>query len=196
MATYYDPTGYKTIVPEPSPPAPVGTLNDPDTDVTNIPYAADPAGSVYADNQVLFSKTLLINRIFNLLVKMIGVLQKAAAYEANRLNFLTEWQKAYTDDMNQIHSFTVGNGDTFSFVEANNSQDAANSSEDMRTNLNQLNSNFTTQLQNLRGVVSDDAKSLQTNVNQLTDAVQQQSSLASSFLQQMGQLLTTIFRSS
>lgn len=183
----YDVNGFKTEGWNADPGT--GTLNNPDTSVLDISGAMDPADSVYSTNQVLFSKTLLINRIFNLLNQMIGVLQKASAAESNRLNYLTEWQKAYTDDMNQIHSFSPNNGD---WASNQSSQDYG----DMRTDLNQLNSAFTTQLQNLRGVVSDDSKSMQTNVSQLSDAVNQQSSLASSLLQQLGQLTSTIFKSS
>lgn len=184
----YDPNGFPTI-PSNVPVDPTASINNVNSSVMAIPNANDPPGSIYYQNQVGFSKTLLINRIFNLLVDMVDALTKVAAAQANYLNFLTQWQKAYTDDLNQIHSFAANNGDSTA-VAGSTSQ-----ASDVRTSMNQLNSTFTTELQNLRSVVSDTAKSAQTNVSQTADAVNAQSSLATSFLSQLDTLTQTIFRS-
>lgn len=146
-----------------------------------------PDSSIYTQNQVCFCKTLLLDEVFDLLVEMIGVLQNAAVAQSNRVNFLSEWQKAYTDAMDQVHSFAGNNGDYY---------DDPDADSDLMSNLNQTNSIYTTTEQNRRSVVSDDAKALQTTVNQTSDAVNNQSSLATSFLQEMSTLLSTIFRSS
>ncbi|MEM1282653.1 MAG: hypothetical protein AAGG81_03785 [Chlamydiota bacterium] len=151
-----------------------------------------PESSVYTQNQVCFCKTLILDEVFDLLVEMIGVLQNAAVAQSNRVNFLSEWQKAYTDAMDQIHSFAAQNGDYYD----NPSGDDGDLNSDLMSNLNQTNSIYTTTEQNRRQVVSDDAKALQTTVNQTSDAVNNQSSLATSFLQEMSTLLSTIFRSS
>jgi hypothetical protein len=144
-------------------------------------------GTVYQQNQVLFSKTEILDRVFDLLVKMIGVLQNAAVSQSNRVNFLSEWQKAYTDAMDQVHSFTSNSKDPY---------DDPDDDADLMQSLNQTNSIYTTTEQNRRSVVSDDAKTLQTTVNQTSDAVNNQSSLATSFLQELSTLLSTIFKSS
>lgn len=146
-----------------------------------------PESSIYSQNEVCFCKTQILDRVFDLLVKMIGVLQQAAVAQANRVNFLSEWQKAYTDAMDQVHSFASKNGDQY---------DDPDNDGDLMSNLNQTNSIYTTSEQNRRSVISDDAKSLQTTVNQTSDAVNNQSSLATSFLQELSTLLSTIFRSS
>src|ERR1700722_3576627 len=63
------------------------------------------------DSPGLYGNPLILNRIFDLLVIMINLLQKTAAAQANRLNLLTSWQQAYTAEMNQIHAFVAKNGD-------------------------------------------------------------------------------------
>lgn len=170
----YDPTGFPTV---------------PCDEVDLCTGAANTGSEVYQENQVCFCKTLILDKIFDLLVKMIGVLQNAAIAQANRVNFLSEWQKAYTDAMDQVHSFASSNGDPYS-------DPTSDPDTDLMTSLNNTNSIYTTTEQNRRSVVSDDAKSLQTTVNQTSDAVNNQSSLATSFLQELSTLLSTIFRSS
>lgn len=184
----YDANGFPTATTN-LPVDPSATLRNPDTDVRQIPGTQAPDGSIYKENQVGFNKTLLLDRIFILLKDMISVLQNAAIAQSNRLTFLSEWQKAYTDTLDQVHAFAVANGDRFD--DPDDDKDTT-----LISNLNQTNSIYTTQEQNRRSVISDDAKSLQTNVNQTTDAVNQQASLATSFLQELNTLLSTIFRSS
>ena len=58
-----------------------------------------------------YGTPLVLNNVFDLLVIMIEMLQKTAAAQANRLNFLTAWQQAYTTEMNEIHAFIANNGD-------------------------------------------------------------------------------------
>lgn len=151
-----------------------------------LPAAQDPPGTVYAENQVTFNKTLVLNTTFDLLTKMIDMLQNAAVAQANRITFLTQWQDAYTSATNQIHSFAANNGDAY---------DDANADANMMTNLNQTNSIYSTEEGNRRQVVATDAQSLQTSVNQTADAVNSQSNLATSFLQTMSTLLSTVFKS-
>src|SRR5262249_42073516 len=45
-------------------------------------------------------KVLILNTIFLLLVQMIGAIQNVAAAQASRLNFLSQWQSAYTNEQN------------------------------------------------------------------------------------------------
>lgn len=163
-----------------------------------------------------YGKPYILQRVFDLLILMIDVLQRTAASQANRLNFLTEWQKAYTSELNQIHSFTGGNGDG----EATQSTDkglepvsnlvpnggyygSSNRAIDRfgsdlggsaRGELNSLNSIYTQQIQGNLNVVSNDAKALQSNVNESNDAVQSQSDMATSILQQMSTILTSIYQ--
>ena len=133
-----------------------------------------------------YIKTLILNEIFKLLTQMVGTLQNVAAAQAARLNFLTQWQKAYTDLQNQVHTFVKGNGDG---VNGNTSAQGV-----ARDDLNRANSTYIQNLQNQNSVISDDAKALQSTINQTVDQVQQQSDLATSILQEMSTILSTIFR--
>ncbi len=75
----------------------------------------DPNPPGYVDATTLssgnYGKPFILTKVFDLLVLMIDVLQRTAAAQANRLNILTEWQKAYTDELNQVHAFVESNGD-------------------------------------------------------------------------------------
>jgi len=197
----------------------------------------------YTDSTVnasgLYGRPLVLNRIFNLLVLLINALQETAAVQANRLNFLSAWQKAYTDEMNQIHAFTQFNGDGSEVVDGDtignlNGQTigktiiklttppggglpvgtlfplslhtylasesssrridgVSEESTKARSDMNTLNTNLTQQMQGNRQVISDDAKALQTSVNQTNDEVQQQADMATYILQTLSTLLTSIY---
>lgn len=132
-------------------------------------------------------KVLILDRIFRLLVQMIESLQGVAAAQADRLSFLTQWQKAYTDKMNQVPTFVQNNG-----MPAIDGSD--DKSRGARDDLNRLNSTFTENLRANRSVISDDAKALQSNVNQSNDAVTQQSDLTTSLIQEFSTILGAIYR--
>jgi hypothetical protein len=142
-----------------------------------------------------YGKPFILNRVFNLLVLMIDVLQRTSAAQANRLNFLTQWQKAYTDELNQIHSFVANNGD--GQIEPPRVDDPNNTrAGSARADMNSQNSIWTQQIQGNLNIISNDAKALQANVNQSSDAVQSQSDMATSILQQLSTILTSIYSSS
>jgi methyl-accepting chemotaxis protein len=155
----------------------------PPTDVSLIPNVQS-LSSVQENKMYL---TLTIDRIFNLLVKMTQALQDTAAAQSGRLQFLSQWQKAYTDSMNQIHQFVKNNGDFYA---------AGTDPEDgtLRDDLNRVNSTYTEELRSRRSQVSDEAKTLQTNVNQTSDAVNQQTNMATSLLQELSTILSAIYK--
>jgi len=140
-----------------------------------------------------FKRVLILDRIFSLLVDMIEVLQRVAAAQANRLTFLTQWQKAYTDSLNQIHTFSKLNGDKIDgSIEGDRGTKEVQGK--VRDELNKVNSTYTEQLRGNRDVIKDDAKALQSSVNQSNDAVNQQSNMATAILQQFSTILQSIFR--
>ncbi len=171
-----------------------------------------PAPPGYIDATSLatgqYYQPLILNKVFDLLVLMIDTLQKTAANQAERLNFLADWQKAYTDQMNQIQAFVSGNGfasNTIPISEENTSPnvhfskgglDSAGSSAatQLRQDLNTANTTFTQQMQGNSQTISDTSKALQTNVNQSNDAVQSQTDMATSILQQLQTILTSIYQ--
>ncbi len=139
-------------------------------------------------------KVLVLDRIFTLVVMMIDVLQELAAVQADRLFFLTKWQKAYTEAIDQIHVFIGGNdAEDWTGIRIDGDNEAAAFAA-MRTELNQLNTSFKERLTANRQVVADDAKAHQSAVNQSNDAVTQQSNIATAILQQLSTILGSIFR--
>lgn len=148
-----------------------------------------PAPTPPADETTLstaqYTSTIVLNRVFKIILKMVNALQNVAAVQAQRLSFMADWQKSYTDLMAQVHTFVKGDGNLYS-------QDTTDASE-ARDNLNQLNTTYTTTLQNRQSIVSDDAKALQSNVNQSNEAVSQHLTLANTILDQLKSLLGAIF---
>lgn len=131
-----------------------------------------------------YTQSGILNDIFNQILQMTTSLQQVAAAQANRLNILTQWQKAYTDLMAQVPTFSEAGGAFHG---------SSTSISKTRDDLNRLNAAFTQTLQNRQSVVSDDAKALQSSVNQSNDAVNQQSNLGTAILQELSTLLGTIF---
>lgn len=153
-----------------------------------------------------YGNPLILNKIFDLLVIMIEMLQKTAAAQANRLNFLTAWQQAYTAEENEIHAFVGDNGDeqglynytnlpggpgTLDFTVSSTNSSAAST---VRQDLNTTNTNYTQQMQGNNGVISNDSKALQSIVNQTNDEVQSQTDMATAILQQLSTILTSIYQ--
>lgn len=157
--------------------------NDPLDPYAYVPPTNDDTTSLRPGK---YHKPLILNDIFKLLTGMINIMQAATAAQANRLTFLTNWQQAYTDSLNQIHAFAQGNGDGID----GSSTDEMN----VRNDLNQVNSTYTEQLRGNRSIISDDAKALQTQINQGNDAVNTQTQLATGLIQEMSQILGTIYR--
>lgn len=148
-----------------------------------IPPLVDPTDKTQLAKSD-FGGVQILNNIFNLVLQMTTSLQSAAAAQAKRLNFYTQWQKAYTDLMAQVPTF-IASGAHFSGT--------ATADVNTRDDVNRLNSGFTQTLQNRQSVVSDDAKALQSNVNQSNDAVNQQSNLGTAILQELSTLLGSMF---
>jgi len=133
------------------------------------------------------SKTQILDRIFQLLANMIDILQSVAAVQSDRLLMYSNWQKAYTDQISQIPIFISGQNNYPGSVTG---QDGTS----LRSDLNQLASQDKDKLTSERQVISDDSKAHQSAINQSTDAVTQQSNFASSILEQLSTLLSSIFR--
>lgn len=133
-----------------------------------------------------FTSTEILNRAFKLINTVLTSMQSVAAAQASRLTILSSWQKAYSDMMNQVHTFSAGNGDAIS-----NPSDSTQTT--YRNDLNKLNSQLIQIMQNRQSIIGDDAKALQSNVSQSNDAVNQQSSLGTAILQDLSTLLGTVF---
>lgn len=155
----------------------------PDVSKPLGPYLQDPT-SLHPGKYLL---TLTLNRVLALLTKTISSMQSVAVQQANRLTFLTEWQKAYTSRMNSVHTFVQLNGDAFvSGTDQSQSTD--------RQQLNQTNSTYIEGDRSNNSIIADTAKALQTNINQTQDAVNQQSNMCTSLIQQLNSITSTIFK--
>lgn len=148
-----------------------------------IPPIGPPSGTSLSDSK--FEETFRIDRVFKLLIALIEVLQGVAISQAQRLQFLTEWQKAYTALMDKIPVFTQ----TSSLFSGTDTEEA-----NLRDDMNRINSTYTEQLRSQRSQIGDDAKALQANLNQTNDNVTQQANMATALLQQLSTILSTIYR--
>lgn len=142
---------------------------------------APPSNDAAAD----FAQTAILNQIFALIALLINTMQNVASAQANRLTILTQWQTAYTNELQQFHTFLAGDGADGTPGLDQTHMDTLNT--DTNTNLRQL-------VQTYQSTISDDAKSLQSSINQTSDAVSQQSNLATSIIQELSTLLNSIFK--
>ena len=137
-----------------------------------------------------FKKVVVIDQILRLIVQMIGTLQKVAAMQSDRLRILTLQQSAYTTMITQVPVFTQGDGTVFGRTDLT-SKDEAQKARDQANNYNQT---LTETIRSRRTTVQDDAKTLQSNINQSNDSANDQASTATALLQTMSTLLAAIYR--
>lgn len=140
-------------------------------------------------------KTIIIDIVIQLIIKMIGILQKVAAMQSDRLRILTKWQSAYTDLFTQVPTFTQGDGTIFGRPNTGpgslTSKDEAQKARDQANNFNQT---MAETIRSRRTVIQDDAKVLQSNINQSNDSANDQASTATALIQTLSTLLAAIYR--
>jgi hypothetical protein len=132
-----------------------------------------------------FNQTARINQVFSQIVSLLGVLQSTAVVQSQNLNFLTSWQKAYTNLMSKVPVFTSA-----STVFGGTATSAGN----VRDDVNRINSTYLEQLRSQNSILSDTAKAMQTNISQTNDLVTQFGNMATALLEEMSTILTTIYR--
>ncbi|WP_044881355.1 hypothetical protein [Neochlamydia sp. EPS4] len=136
------------------------------------------------------NSTYILNEVLLALISMLGTIQNVAASQSQTLSFLSQWQAAYSDKLRQMRTFTQGDGTVLGGTN-DWDKDAAQAT---RNALNNVNQNYISKLQASQQTLSDQAKSLQANVNQSNDAASQQGSVADSILQQLSTILSAIFK--
>lgn len=150
-----------------------------------------PTG-VFIDSTSLASghymNTLILDKVYALIVKMINALQDAAIALAGQLKMLTNWQKAYSEKMAEIHTFVALNGDP-SYISSTGTDEGT-----IRQDLNQVGSTYTERMRSSNSIVADLAKGLQTSISQIQDGVTQQANMATSIIGQFKEILASIFR--
>lgn len=131
------------------------------------------------------SELLVIDRILRLLISIIDLLQRISAVQANRLGFLTDWQSAYTDHLSEVPQFAAGDG-----VLGGSSTAVKN----FRSEANARMQAITEKVRAWRSAVQDQAKAMQSTINQSQDAANQQTQMATSIIQQLSTIFSQIFR--
>lgn len=128
-------------------------------------------------------KTSVLDRVYAVIGKMIDTVQDVAKAQAGKLIVFNDWQSAYTDLLTKVPVFLKGDPlpeNQLGF--------------DQRTELNAtIDLNYRTQIQANQTNVTNDAKSLQSNINQSNDAVSQNSKYATSIVQTLQTLIGVIF---
>jgi hypothetical protein len=156
-------------------------------------YFADPnaPGGVATDFTSLnpggYLQGLTMDNVYRLLSKMIASLQNAAVVQSKRLQILTDWQNAYNSKLASVHSFTQNNGDALV------SGSATNLSTD-RQDLNNANTAYTQQMTAGNNIVSDDAKGMQTVINNTQSNVNNASNMATQLIQQFATILQSLYQ--
>ncbi|MFQ5730249.1 MAG: hypothetical protein ACE5GN_07800, partial [Waddliaceae bacterium] len=122
----------------------------------------------------------IVMRILVLLSKMVDTLQRVSAAQANRINFYGQWQRAYTELLSHVPSL--------------NRFKLRNWHASMITNFQGKISWYQQTVRAYRDQVKDEAKTMQTSLNQSTEASNQQANIATGILQQLSTILSQIFR--
>ncbi|MFN4174050.1 MAG: hypothetical protein ACK4HV_02970, partial [Parachlamydiaceae bacterium] len=164
---------------------PSGSFNDWVNEAVKLyvqSYTGSPSQAVTSVGATS-SKTLILNRIFELLVDMIESLQKVTSAQSDRLRIFTEWQTAYGAMQNQVRYITKDDPN------ATLGDDDARRSE-----YNSYNATLIETIKARKSTVGDDAKNLQTQINQSNDTVNQQISMATSIIQELANILSAIYK--
>lgn len=182
LATFYNDAMQRDGVFNPS-------LDLPDwirTVETQQSYESGQATSVAGTNS---DKAEILLVIFSLLVEMINVLQRVAAAQGERLTFYAGYQKAYTNLIAKIPIISEQN--IQSGMQNDNNQNTIATTLSATQSYNQ---SYTQRLQAYRSAIGDEAKQQQTTVNQSNQIVTQEANLGTSIIQEMSQILTSMFK--
>ncbi|HRD55386.1 MAG TPA: hypothetical protein PLC42_03210 [Parachlamydiaceae bacterium] len=140
----------------------------------------------------------ILNDILHLVIQMILSIQRVAASQADRLSLYTSWQRGYTDLLNQVHVFTAASDDKLRdfnsgnpFTDNPSLSDVQKKRQDEQGN---FNAGMVQQITAYKDTVSEDAKALQSRVNQSSDAFNDQANTATAILQEISTILSAIFR--
>lgn len=159
--------------------------------VTNLNSATNTLEDVtYTDGTSLhpgkYLMGIMLNRIMDLLITMVKTMQSVAVQQSQKLSFFSKMQNANTAQMNSVHTFVL-NGPEPDFISARGDDQNVN-----RQALNQANSTYIEQIRANNNLTANTAKQIQTNVNQTQDAVNQQSNMLTSLIQQLRSINSTI----
>lgn len=126
----------------------------------------------------------ILNRIMRLIMQLLPSLQYLGTVQANQLEFPTAMQRLYTDLIAKAPIYTSDGANGTTLV-----ADAAT-----RDQMNETTRIHTEKLRGYRDTWSDIAKKQQSHLNITNEAVNQQTDLLTTFLQQLRELVSLITR--
>lgn len=149
-------------------------------------------------------EALVIDRILRLLIQMIGILQNISSSQADRLRFLTKWQTAYTNLLVDIPTFTQGDG---SAIDSNPRVGNSNTAQfgtdfakegkaeaTQRDLVNPKMQALQDKTRARRDNIGDQAKAMQSIINQSQTSANAQTDMATAFLTELDTILAAIFK--
>lgn len=136
-----------------------------------------------------FKKVVIINTLLQLLIKMIGTLQRVGAMQSDQMRILTNQQNAYTKLLTQVPVFTEGDGTIFGGKLA--SKEEMQNARDQANNFDQALSET---IRSRRTTVQDDAQVMNSNINQSSDSANDQASTITTILQLISSIISAIYR--
>jgi hypothetical protein len=128
---------------------------------------------------------VVINRILFLLVELVGTLQKISASQAGYLNFLTAWQTAYTNELADMPTFVPGDGTILG--------GGFPSQQTARNNISPKMQALAQIITSRQSTVSDQAKAMQSIINQSQSNTNSATDMATAFLTELTTILQSIF---
>lgn len=141
-------------------------------------------------------KMMTMMDLISILIEMTQSLQELAVVQANRLELLTNIQKDYTEKEGAVPFFSKDGNPIWGYggTKQQTDKDKISESGAVRDELNTKSQSLINQQQAERGLFEDMAKSLQNDLNSTTKALDDQSELIQSLLDQARTLTSQLYR--
>lgn len=141
-------------------------------------------------------KTMTMMDLIGILIEMTQSLQELAVVQANRLELLTNIQKDYTEKEGAVPFFSKDGNPIWGYggTKQQTDKDKISESGAIRDELNTKSQSLINEQQAERGLYEDMAKSLQNDLNSTTKALDDQSELIQSLLDQARTLTSQLYR--
>lgn len=147
---------------------------------------SNTTGHVQSNPGTDSDSTRIIFELLALVKDMVGTLEDLSSAQVERLKFYSNWQQSYTDLIAKIPVLTVSK--LGAKIKGTDEQKS-----NAMQQVGQYNDAWTQKLRSFRDNVASEAKSHQTAVDQTKDAINAQSSLATTLLQDLRTILQSLF---
>lgn len=138
-------------------------------------------------------KTAIIFQLLALVSQMINTLQNVSTAQVQRLTFYANWQKSYSTLISKVPIITYSDLSTRVKSSSSNTGGSNDAVVQAVQQIGNINQTYTQQAQGFQQSVSDESKSQQNAVDQTKEALNSQSSLTTTLLQNMTSILQAIF---